>query len=157
MQIHITKEYDGMPLRLFLRAELKLSSKMIKHLKFCENGILINQKHVTVRYLLSAGDLLELATEDEESAPIAPVSCAGSSELRRKRALPAHSGASSASSLRRSDQKFLPSPEPEWNWRRFTPESSISRCPEDRRRCASATISSTGREREGPRVSGMMQ
>ncbi len=73
MQIQITKEYDGMLLRQFLRAELKLSSKMIKHLKFCEDGILVNRKQVTVRYALASGDLLELATEDAESAPIEPV------------------------------------------------------------------------------------
>ena len=73
MQIHITKEYDGMPLRQLLRAELKLSSKMIKHLKFCEGGICVNGRQVTVRYVMRAGDLLELANEDAESAPIDPV------------------------------------------------------------------------------------
>ena len=73
MQLLITKEYNGMLLRQLLRTELKLSSKMIKHLKFCENGILVNGARVTVRHRLAAGECLELALEDTESAPIEPV------------------------------------------------------------------------------------
>ena len=73
MQIYIPKEYDGMLLRQYLRAELKLSSKMMKHLKFCDGGIRVNGEHATVRRILTAGDLLELALEDTASAPIAPV------------------------------------------------------------------------------------
>lgn len=73
MQIRITSEQHGTVLRQFLRAELKLSSKMIKHLKFCEGGIRVNGESVTVRRVLMTDDLLELALEDTASAPIAPV------------------------------------------------------------------------------------
>ncbi len=73
MQMTISQELDGMLLRQLLRAELHLSSKMIKHLKFLPGGILVNGAHVTVRYRLQAGDLLSLAIEDSEDAPIEPV------------------------------------------------------------------------------------
>lgn len=73
MQIRITSEQHGTVLRQFLRTELKLSSKMIKHLKFCEGGIRVNGESVTVRRILMTDDLLELALEDTASAPIAPV------------------------------------------------------------------------------------
>ena len=73
MQIHITTKHHGILLRQYLRGELKLSSKMIKHLKFCEDGILVNGENATVRRVLFAGDLLTLALEDTESAPIEPV------------------------------------------------------------------------------------
>lgn len=73
MQQQITREQHGMTLLFFLKHELGFSSKLIKHLKFTEGGIRINGNHATVRYLLQVGDLVELAFEDEESAPITPV------------------------------------------------------------------------------------
>ncbi len=50
-----------------LRRELALSSKLIKHLKFRDDGILVNGAHVTVRHVLSLGEILSLAIEDETS------------------------------------------------------------------------------------------
>lgn len=73
MQITVTEEYNGMQLGQFLRRVLGFSTKMIKHLKFEENGILVNGTHVTVRHTLQSGDRLSLATEDRESAPIEPI------------------------------------------------------------------------------------
>ena len=73
MQIIISDAQNGRILRYFLQNELRLSTKMIKNLKFSEDGILVNGKRVTVRYTLKSGDLLSLALEDEESAPIEPV------------------------------------------------------------------------------------
>lgn len=73
MRITIRKEYDGMLLRQFLRQVLRFSAKMMRHLKFLPDGILVNGEHVTVRYALKEGDALVLATEDIESAPIKPV------------------------------------------------------------------------------------
>ena len=72
MQIMIQEEQNGMILRQLLK-QLRLSSKMIRHLKFLPDGILVNGEHVTVRYILQTGDRLSLATEDESSAPIKPV------------------------------------------------------------------------------------
>ena len=73
MQITITQADHGRILRYFLQNSLRLSTKMIKHLKFSEDGILVNGNRVTVRYILQVGDLLSLALEDEESALIEPV------------------------------------------------------------------------------------
>ena len=67
MQIKITSEHHGRILRAFLQKELALSTKMLKHLKFSEDGITVNGRRVTVRYVLQEGDLLSLALEDEES------------------------------------------------------------------------------------------
>ena len=73
MQIIISESDHGRVLRHFLQKELSLSTKMLKHLKFSEDGITVNGKSVTVRYILQAGDRLVLALEDSESAPIEPV------------------------------------------------------------------------------------
>ena len=73
MQIRITREHHGILLRRYLQHEMALSSKMMKHLKFLPDGILVNGVKVTVRYVLQEGDLLTLTIEDRESAPIAPV------------------------------------------------------------------------------------
>lgn len=50
-----------------MKRELGISSAHLKHLKFVEDGILVNGAHVTVRYILRRGDLLSLAVEDTES------------------------------------------------------------------------------------------
>ena len=73
MKITVTKEHDGIVLREYLRREMRLSSKLMKHLKFCEGGIRVNGEHATVRRVLAEGDVLMLAMEDSESAPIEPV------------------------------------------------------------------------------------
>jgi len=73
VEISINREYEGMILRTYLTRVLRLSSKMIKHIKFMPNGITVNGEPRTVRYLLREGDRLSLALEDTESAPIAAV------------------------------------------------------------------------------------
>jgi len=50
---------------------LSLSSKMVKYLKYRENGILVNGSRVTVRYVLQNGDTLSLALDDTESSETA--------------------------------------------------------------------------------------
>ena len=50
-----------------VRRELGISTKLLKHLKFREDGILVNGVRVTVRYVLSCGEVLSLAIEDETS------------------------------------------------------------------------------------------
>ena len=73
MEYRITEAHDGKLLRQFLQADLRLSSKEIKHIKFLENGMTVNGERVTVRRVLKEGDLLRLSTEDTETAPIKPV------------------------------------------------------------------------------------
>ena len=50
-----------------VKRELGISTKLLKHLKFREDGILVNGVRVTVRYVLSFGEVLSLAIEDETS------------------------------------------------------------------------------------------
>jgi 23S rRNA pseudouridine1911/1915/1917 synthase len=54
---------------------LSLSSKMVKYLKYRENGILVGDKRVTVRYVLKCGDVLSLALDDTESSKTATPVC----------------------------------------------------------------------------------
>lgn len=73
MEFTAASTHHGMTLRQLLKKELCLSTKMMKHLKFTQDGILVNGERVTVRYVLSEGDIVTLAIEDRESAPIKPV------------------------------------------------------------------------------------
>ncbi len=73
MQIKITKEMDGMLLRDLLTRDLKLSAKMIKYLKYRNEGILVNGEHKTVRYVLCENDTVTLETEDRTSGHAAAV------------------------------------------------------------------------------------
>ena len=58
----------------FLLGELRLSSKLITHLKSLDNGILLNGSRVTVRAVMHAGDRLSLKLDDEsENERLLPV------------------------------------------------------------------------------------
>lgn len=65
MDIIIDKSMAGRTIRDILTCDLGFSSKMIKKLKFSENGINVNGKFVTVRYVLCENDVLSLAVEDK--------------------------------------------------------------------------------------------
>lgn len=67
MDIVADSRFDGMTVRDLLRSHLGYSSNMIKKLKFSEGGITVNGKFVTVRYEISAGDVISLAVEDKPS------------------------------------------------------------------------------------------
>lgn len=74
MDILIDESLAGQCVRRVLQVELKLSTKMIKSLKYRPLGIAVDGKPVTVRHTLSLGECLSLAVEDEESSPaLAPV------------------------------------------------------------------------------------
>ena len=60
------KEYAGKTVREIIKRPLCISSATLKHLKFIENGIMLNGKHVTVRAIANEGDVLSLATEDTD-------------------------------------------------------------------------------------------
>ena len=64
MTIRIPAEYDGRLLRSYLKLTLGLSTAVLSKLKNHEQGILVNGERVTVRYVLRAGDLLELRDKD---------------------------------------------------------------------------------------------
>ncbi len=68
MRFIIEKKDDGKILRAFLR-EQGVSAALSARLKRMEDGMLQNGARVTVRAVLRAGDVLELAIEERESAP----------------------------------------------------------------------------------------
>lgn len=68
MQIRITREQDGLCVRDVLRHQLALSTKMLKYLKYRNDGISVNGVRCTVRYILREGDVLEITLEDRASS-----------------------------------------------------------------------------------------
>ncbi|MBE6633503.1 MAG: RluA family pseudouridine synthase [Ruminococcaceae bacterium] len=68
MNWKVTQEDDGCLVRDFIRAHIRLSAKMLKYLKYRNDGILVNGERCTVRRVLRAGDLLTLAMEDTASS-----------------------------------------------------------------------------------------
>lgn len=64
MEYRITELTDGKTVLDIIKNELHLSRAMLKHLKFKENGIILNGSHVTVRAVAHSGDVLSLAVED---------------------------------------------------------------------------------------------
>ena len=66
MKFTITLSQQGQTVRAFIQQNLHVSSKMLKYLKYRPDGICVNGRQVTVRYLLQEGDVLSLATEDTE-------------------------------------------------------------------------------------------
>ncbi len=74
MDYRMTEKEHGMPVKTYLRTSLRLSGAQITALKKDPVGILVNGAHVTVRYVLQAGDVLSLATDDTDSSDnIVPV------------------------------------------------------------------------------------
>ncbi len=66
MKRTVKPEEDGITLFMLLKGREKMSSRTLKTLKFREDGIKVNGEHATVRRLLRAGDVIELAIEDRE-------------------------------------------------------------------------------------------
>ena len=64
----ITKEYDGMTVLQILKNVICLSGAMIKHIKFLDDGIVLNGLRVTVRRVVREGDVLEINTSDNADA-----------------------------------------------------------------------------------------
>ncbi|MBE6651523.1 MAG: RluA family pseudouridine synthase [Ruminococcaceae bacterium] len=67
MKINITEEENGITVKQYMASQ-KFSARLIARLKNKERGILVNGERKTVRCVLSAGDILELETEDSESS-----------------------------------------------------------------------------------------
>lgn len=64
MTIRIPEAFAGRMLRSYLTHTLALSTSALARLKADAHGITVNGQHVTVRYVLRAGDVLELADAD---------------------------------------------------------------------------------------------
>ena len=59
-----------------LLGNIGISVSFLRHLKFIENGILLNGEHATVRRRVECGDILDIATEDEElGSRLTPTEC----------------------------------------------------------------------------------
>ena len=69
MDILVDEALAGQCVRRVLQVELKLSTKLIRSLKYRPLGIAVDGKPVTVRHILSLGECLSLAVEDSESSP----------------------------------------------------------------------------------------
>ena len=63
----ISAEENGKTVKEILRYGVGLSLAFTKKLKFLDNGIMLNGEKVTVRKIVTEGDLLFLATEDVQS------------------------------------------------------------------------------------------
>jgi len=66
MDIKVDEKLAGMTVRELLQKRLGYSSNMIKKLKFSEGGILVDGHFVTVRHVLSLGEVISLAVEDKD-------------------------------------------------------------------------------------------
>ena len=64
MIIKIDSHADGMTVKEYLYDTLRFSSALVKKLKYDPRGILVCGEHATVRRVLRAGDILELAYDD---------------------------------------------------------------------------------------------
>ncbi len=65
MTFTVTKEQDGMTVLDILRKVIGLSGGMIRHIKFLDDGIVLNSQRVGVRRIVREGDILSLNTSDE--------------------------------------------------------------------------------------------
>ena len=70
----VNAEESGLTIRDYLR-RLGASRRIVNRMKQAENGILLNGEHVTVRAVLSEGDALSLALEDDR--PTEPETAVG--------------------------------------------------------------------------------
>ncbi len=64
MTITVTEEFDGRLLRSYLKLTLGLSTAVLSKMKNREDGILVNGRRVTVRYVLRTGDIITLGDRD---------------------------------------------------------------------------------------------
>ncbi len=66
MDFKISEDYAGLTVKEYLFDVLGFSSGAVKRVKYRENGITVNSERVTVRKVLSEGDILSLAFEDRK-------------------------------------------------------------------------------------------
>ena len=69
MEYKIKAASHGKTVLDVIKKEIGLSYAMLKHLKFLDDGIMLNGERVTVRKCVSEGDMLTLAVEDRENPP----------------------------------------------------------------------------------------
>ena len=67
----VSKEYEGVTIREFLKEDLGLSSRLIRR-SAIEKRILVNKKEVRMRYIVHTGDLVQINLQSDESQNITP-------------------------------------------------------------------------------------
>ncbi len=67
MEYVINKKCDGITVLEFINKNVGISRAHLKHIKFIDDGILVDGKRVTVRYRLSEGECLSLSLEDSDA------------------------------------------------------------------------------------------
>lgn len=65
MRYIISSAEDGLTVKEILLHRIGVSVSHLRHLKFIENGIMLDGEKVTVRKTVAAGDVLEVAVENE--------------------------------------------------------------------------------------------
>jgi len=77
MKIIITEQNSGKTVLDIVKRQLRISSRMLTKLKKMPTGITVNSEHVTVRRILTEGDVLEISdtdTAEETNRYLIPVS-----------------------------------------------------------------------------------
>ena len=68
MRYVIEQNDSGKTVKEILLDSIGISVSFLRHLKFKENGILLNGAHATVRRRVATGDILDLALENDEGS-----------------------------------------------------------------------------------------
>lgn len=68
----VTGQEEGWSLRAVLREKMHISRRLLIRLKQAEDGIMLNGEQAWVNQKVSAGDLIELRMEEEQSETIVP-------------------------------------------------------------------------------------
>ena len=76
MRYIIGEKDSNKTVKEILLCDIGISVSFLRHLKFIENGILLNGEHATVRRRVECGDILDIATEDEKlGSRLTPTEC----------------------------------------------------------------------------------
>ena len=73
LRYKIEEDFDGKKVEAFLRKHLSMSARVIKDLKFFENGLLLNGKRVRTIDILRAGDIFQVTFPDDMGEMFEPL------------------------------------------------------------------------------------
>lgn len=80
LKLHIAPELSGRTVDSLLRRELTLSGTVIRRVKWLEDGISVDGRRVTVRYRVTAGEVLTVRLSDPADTP-QPVPAKGAVDI----------------------------------------------------------------------------
>lgn len=73
LEYKISEEFDGKRVDFFLRKHLSMSARVIKDLKFSENGLILNSERVRTIDLLHTGDKFVITFPEDKSVMAEPL------------------------------------------------------------------------------------